>query len=719
MAPQSTEQITASAPVNAPTSLAVTTSLPSRTDVMRHKDPLLTSNQWWWLLLAVGAALNVCIVILGTVLFFGPKTIEKYDATIQVPYATDKQLLDLWRAKEIQVDGRTKPFGTFAIESVRTIYGREKLEIHVADRKKPVKVDPVAVVLSWMLSSQSRAGDLMRPATLVNLPRTTEVREKLGCQWDDYPFIWCDFHELREEIYREEITSGELTLEQKQGKHIEPARLRKSLNSREGALHKYAREIEELSKHNEKPKLSMIQNKAQSVITRLHLYDRIQAGMGFAIVSLDRVGGTWFRPAELEHWSRTEYRDHRYIGRSRPVLEWNRRMTEARERDAEGYQGTPFQAYPAAAVADAAAAWQNMKSAYLTGDEERFYDASEAGLNTITEVSRRFKPEYPESSTTQLELLFNRVVPFQKAWIFCLLGTVLLACSVLVWNRFFTTSKVLYYGGLGGFILGLGYAAFGFFCRVSISGRPPISDMYETIIWVSSMTGLFGLILEFVYRRGYIALAASVVSTLGYVLADQLPTVFSPNIQPLNAVLRSQYWLIVHVITIVSSYAAFALAWGIGNINLGLIVYTPERQDLIKTLSNYAYKAIQIGVILLFFGTMLGGWWAAESWGRFWGWDPKEVWALIAFVCYIIPLHARYIGWVKDFGLAASSVVCFAAVVMAWYGVNFVLGAGLHSYGFGSGNNRWVYFAGLINISLVVHAAMRYVGRGSHLATAE
>jgi ABC-type transport system involved in cytochrome c biogenesis permease subunit len=164
------------------------------------------------------------------------------------------------------------------------------------------------------------------------------------------------------------------------------------------------------------------------------------------------------------------------------------------------------------------------------------------------------------------------------------------------------------------------------------------------------------------------------------------------------------------VITIVSSYGAFALAWGLGNMNIGLMIFRPDRRDLIKTLSHYCYRAIQVGVILLFFGTMLGGFWAAESWGRFWGWDPKEVWALIAFIAYIIPLHARFVGWVKDFGLAACSVVCYSFVVFAWYGVNFILGAGLHSYGFGAGNNEWVYLGCMLNVSLVIYAGLRYMG---------
>jgi ABC-type transport system involved in cytochrome c biogenesis permease subunit len=244
---------------------------------------------------------------------------------------------------------------------------------------------------------------------------------------------------------------------------------------------------------------------------------------------------------------------------------------------------------------------------------------------------------------------------------------------------------------------------------VTISGRPPVSNMYESIIWVAFMTASFGLLLELIYRRGVISLAGALVSTLCFALADQLPLTFSPSIQPLQAVLRSNYWLVIHVLTIVSSYAAFALAWGLGNFNLALIVFAPRRRDLIQTMSRFCYRAIQIGVVLIAAGTFLGGFWAAESWGRFWGWDPKEVWALIALLSYIIPLHAGYVGWVKDFGLAVCSVICFASVVMAWYGVNFVLGAGLHSYGFGGGRDAWVYCAGMLNIDLVVLATLRYL----------
>ena len=124
----------------------------------------------------------------------------------------------------------------------------------------------------------------------------------------------------------------------------------------------------------------------------------------------------------------------------------------------------------------------------------------------------------------------------------------------------------------------------------------------------------------------------------------------------------------------------------------------------------WLYRVLQLGVILLAAGTILGGVWANYSWGRFWGWDPKETWALIALLCYILTLHGRLAGWWTQFGLVVASVVCFLAVLMAWYGVNFVLGKGLHSYGFGLGGETYVVSFVIADLLFVAFAIWRYRG---------
>jgi ABC-type transport system involved in cytochrome c biogenesis permease subunit len=392
-----------------------------------------------------------------------------------------------------------------------------------------------------------------------------------------------------------------------------------------------------------------------------------------------------------------------------------------------------WQIFPRADVDQVLTTYRDATKAYRVADKDGFSRASNDFFRVLETIGTKAGP-YPGIDTVSarvgmltsgsiigspsrqlldLEMEFDRVQPFHWAWIMMLVAAVAFIATLAV------NSRVCYGLGWLAFLTALGYQLFGFFVRMVLSGRPPVTNIYETVIWVGFMSSIFGLVLELIYRRTVIVLAASLVSALGLVLADQLPLALDPKINPLVPVLRSNYWLTIHVLTIVSSYAAGSLAWGLGNVALALLAFGTVRRDIVKTLSQFTYRAIQIAVLLLAAGTFLGGWWAAESWGRFWGWDPKEVWALIALVCYIIPLHARYIGWVKDFGLAVAAVVCYAAIVMSWYGVNFVLAAGLHSYGFGGGGPWWIFWAGLLNIEWVLIASMRYLHRSSPSFAAE
>jgi ABC-type transport system involved in cytochrome c biogenesis permease subunit len=125
----------------------------------------------------------------------------------------------------------------------------------------------------------------------------------------------------------------------------------------------------------------------------------------------------------------------------------------------------------------------------------------------------------------------------------------------------------------------------------------------------------------------------------------------------------------------------------------------------IKPIANFIYRTMQVGVLLIAAGTILGGVWADYSWGRFWGWDPKEVWALITLLVYLVPLHGRFAGWVNTFTLVCASVVCFVSVMMAWYGVNFVLGVGKHSYGFTEGGGQGIVSTVVLSVLVAIPAA--------------
>jgi cytochrome c-type biogenesis protein CcsB len=227
----------------------------------------------------------------------------------------------------------------------------------------------------------------------------------------------------------------------------------------------------------------------------------------------------------------------------------------------------------------------------------------------------------------------------------------------------------------------------GLYLRVVILGRAPVSNTYEAILWMGIVAMLVGAVAQLVARRGLYLVGGTAGALLCVLFAGLVPLQDQTNAIP--AVLRSNYWLIVHVLTIVASYGIFLLAAFLGHVYLVRDVLLAKRGEPQPTLGNplitQTYRAIQLGVVLLTAGTILGGIWAADSWGRFWGWDPKETWALISIIVYVIMLHARYVGWIRDFGLAVASVIGFVSIVWTFYGVNYVMAAGLHSYGMPGG----------------------------------
>lgn len=312
---------------------------------------------------------------------------------------------------------------------------------------------------------------------------------------------------------------------------------------------------------------------------------------------------------------------------------------------------------------------------------------------------------YPAVGAVDQEVFFNHFHPFAKAW--QLYGLAFVVMLMALWVKAFDA----YWLSMGLFVSGVAVQGYGFWLRMQIAGRPPVTNMYESVIWVGFGIAAIALTFELIYRAKYYLLAAAPLSVMCLILADSLPAVLDPSISPLVPVLRDNFWLSIHVPTIALSYASFALALGLGHVALGSYLFTPEAKSRIQLLSQLNYKVLQVGVLLLTAGIILGGIWAHFSWGRFWGWDPKETWALIALLCYLVPLHGRLVGWISNFGISVASVVSFNAVLMAWYGVNFVLGTGLHSYGFGTGGSALI-LAGAVGVDLcfVLAAAARHKG---------
>ena len=291
---------------------------------------------------------------------------------------------------------------------------------------------------------------------------------------------------------------------------------------------------------------------------------------------------------------------------------------------------------------------------------------------------------YPPAWRLTFENAYLRIHPWRWAWVGYALAALVLALTG-GWQR-----TIGYRIGWALALTGFGFQLYGFASRIVIAGRPPVTNMYESIIWVAFAAVLFSLILEGIYRTRHFILASAPLAVAALMVVDFQPLVFDNSIQPLVPVLRNNFWLSIHVLTITLSYGAYALAMGLGHLALWKIVWGRAQGKEAAAVLQYVYRAIQIGVLCLAAGTILGGVWANYSWGRFWDWDPKETWALITLLCYLALLHGRIAGWWGGFGLAVGSIVCFLSVLMAWYGVNFVLGKGLHSYGFGIGGTSYV-----------------------------
>ncbi len=343
---------------------------------------------------------------------------------------------------------------------------------------------------------------------------------------------------------------------------------------------------------------------------------------------------------------------------------------------------------------------------YDTHDAADFSLESQNLSQILTQIGGS---NYADSSRMSLEVQFNAVDPFFLAWRIYLLAAVLIGLSFLFKST--SVTPLFYKSGFAFYVIGLCTSLYGFVMRCLIAGRPPVSNMYESLIWVIFGMTVFAFVFELIFKVRYFVLAGSILAWVGFVLADNVPTILDPSIQPLEPVLRSNFWLTIHVLTITLSYAAFLLSLGIGHVCLWTLWKHPSNKERLQKQVKLLYRVVQVGVVLLAAGTILGGVWANYSWGRFWGWDPKETWALIALLGYVAILHGRLSGWLREAGFVIGVVLAFLGVLMAWYGVNFILGVGLHSYGFSKGGLPYVISFVVVEILLVTFVGLKAVSK--------
>lgn len=246
---------------------------------------------------------------------------------------------------------------------------------------------------------------------------------------------------------------------------------------------------------------------------------------------------------------------------------------------------------------------------------------------------------------------------------------------------------------------------YGLASRIYISGRPPVTNLYSSAIFIGWGAIALGLLLEWLYPIG-IAVVISSAMSFGTLLIAQFLAIGGDTIGVLQAVLDTQFWLATHVVCITFGYATTFVAGflGIAYFVRGFLTPTLEKsasRDLIRMI----YGILCFSIFFSFVGTVLGGLWADDSWGRFWGWDPKENGALIIVLWNALVLHARWGGMVKDRGLACLAMGGNIATGWSWFGVN-QLGVGLHSYGFTEGVLFALGVFCLVQIGIITLAAV-------------
>lgn len=287
----------------------------------------------------------------------------------------------------------------------------------------------------------------------------------------------------------------------------------------------------------------------------------------------------------------------------------------------------------------------------------------------------------PSSTKVKLEILYNELDIFGKlAKIYALFGFILLVFHfMLIFNSGKGLSKLIKTGTILILCAFVVYTA-GLILRWYISGHAPWSNGYETMIYVGWATSLSGFIFV---RRSPITLAVTTVLT-SIILFVAGMSWMNPEITNLVPVLKS-YWLVIHVAIITASYGFLAMGALLGVLNLVLMILRNKKNDknisfTILEVSYIIEMALMIGLLMLTIGSFIGGIWANESWGRYWGWDPKETWALVTVLVYSIILHLRKIPGLKSiFSLSSLAIVGLGSVLMTFFGVNYYL-SGMHSY---------------------------------------
>jgi len=330
----------------------------------------------------------------------------------------------------------------------------------------------------------------------------------------------------------------------------------------------------------------------------------------------------------------------------------------------------------------------NIMLMYMNSLDRAIIDNNWSTCDSVVSYISKFQNRYgnqvmPQAYKVQLEVLYNKLNIFSNLFMYYFIVGFIFLVFLLI--KIFNNKILLFPIKLiqGFIIFGFFFQSLGLVSRWIISGHAPWSNGYESMIYIAWATMLAGIIFS---KRSKMTLAATTIVTSLFLMVAHLNWL-DPEITNLVPVLNS-YWLMIHVAIITASYGFLSLGAVLGLFSLWLIILSNKNNldrltNTIKELTLINEKTITIGLFMLTIGTFLGGVWANESWGRYWGWDPKETWALVSVLVYVFILHMRLIPALSGFYIFnLASLVGISSIIMTYFGVNYYL-SGLHSYAAG------------------------------------
>jgi ABC-type transport system involved in cytochrome c biogenesis permease subunit len=318
----------------------------------------------------------------------------------------------------------------------------------------------------------------------------------------------------------------------------------------------------------------------------------------------------------------------------------------------------------------------------------------------VARVSDWFAKEQPTPTRrASFEFLFNWFQPFSQSMTLYVLAFLLACASWLGWSSALRRSAFYI------LLLALAIHTFGLISRMYLQERPPVTNLYSSAIFIGWGAVIVALILERIFKDGIGAACAGAIGFVTLIIAHHLAG-SGDTLEMLQAVLDTNIWLATHVVAITTGYSAMFLAGMLAIIYVVRGVFTRSlKKQTADSLARMTYGVVCFATLFSFVGTVLGGIWADQSWGRFWGWDPKENGAVLIVLWCAIILHARWGGFIRQRGLMIMALFGNIVTSFSWFGVN-MLGVGLHSYGFMEKAFPWLIGFMISQLALMAVAAM-------------